>query len=1487
MRIVLDLQALQSPSNRSRGIGRAYRSLVREIILQRGDHEILVVINGLLYDYAEEIWDQLSDILPIENFHVWHGVVEMGWHQATRHGVWAYYRQINTILYQAFLAELNPDVVLLGNFCDGYDDSCLLPIPGGAYKIPFVMICYDLIPLVYPDLYDDRSGTGFIDFYRLQLAHLKIADHIFAISDSVKNDIVRLLDYPAADVTMTSLGFTKMPEATLNSSSVQDVCHKYNIKKPFILYVSTQDPRKNHVGVIQAFARLDPLVKEAYQIVFAGSNFIDQGRLSNAIRENNLPPSVLSIAIHPSDEDLQVLYKLAHLGIFPSLYEGFGLGILESMAVGLPVIASNTSAMPEVMGREDALFDPTDADDMAAKIAQGLTDAAFREDLVRFGFEHIEKWDWAKCGKRAIAAFEQIHLNDADPRRRPDGFSARQWAIEQLRALPMPGMGASDVDAILAKMATAIELTYPTPPPVQRRRVFIDASEFVHYDYNTGIQRVIKCVVIEMSRQIEDVELALVYSHADGIGYHYAHNLQDHLLNGKPRLPFEQESTERVAFADGDILLHSELTMPQVVRQRFYLQTLRRIGVKTVFLVYDLIPINYSFHAGHHGKETMLRWLSCLLQGDKLISISRATEQDIRACVVDYELPYRRAVELDWFHLGGNFHNYIHQDTARGTASQVVETFLGEQIAGLRGKINFLMVGTIEPRKSHADMLRVMELLWAKGVDVNLVVVGKIGWLDDKQMNYILHHSELGRRFFLFNDLSDVQLNEIYGLSSCLLYFSKVEGFGLPLIEGAQHGLPIIVRDAPVFREICGEHAFYFPDDLSPAEVAPYIERWLALYANGEHPTSTDMPWLTWRDSIACLIVKVFAEPNPTKRLTTGGDHPRIDAPEAATFAMTADVEAGLVVGILTEPGRAAGGAVQSSGKIGFGEGVHLDIAVRREGQTVLDYAQALQATYADSHILLLHESVFVPSSFLENVRSKIRFFADRNVAWGVIGNSGITFPYFKPVRNMLAAGTPSDWFAGVLPAAQLDANVLLIHRDVRLQAFAYASSCPPDTPIADLATLAAWEAERPCWICNLPVYVDGGSQGAQLAGDSGAWARYLATRYNNASIVSAYGTIGLSGHAADARDYYYGLVEPVLNRATRHLDTASVTVFVFATYYDPNIFDRCLMGIVSQFQRPEAVYLIGLDRLDTAKYEEFRAIVERYRHYVSIHWAEEKPPGIAAIDHFRAYLQRIPGDGFSILVYDTFVLFPQAVRQIREFLQFTLRDEHVLPITTAEISRLHRTEETRFSSRPRAFFREVEKFGFTHRERWLSSEPSSTLHFTFPNAFLRATPLDGIDLFDLGSALPQRLLAEPVSFFLIERGAGYMSFQKSSPDETLSPLAEAGTPFHLANKAGALLGARSNVLQYAIYAGGIAPALSWRDESEAAQRHAAREAEFAAREAEFAAYRAHAEHELANVRDLSDRQEASLNRFRNSWYFKARRRLNPKTLRDLVRGAR
>ena len=117
-----------------------------------------------------------------------------------------------------------------------------------------------------------------------------------------------------------------------------------------------------------------------------------------------------------------------------------------------------------------------------------------------------------------------------------------------------------------------------------------------------------------------------------------------------------------------------------------------------------------------------------------------------------------------------------------------------------------------------------------------------------KITNTIRHHPQLGKRLFWLEGISDEYLEKIYAASTCLIAASEGEGFGLPLIEAAQHRLPIIARDIPVFREVAGEHAHYF-SGMEPSNLAVAIKRWIELYRSGEHPRSDDMPWLTWKES--------------------------------------------------------------------------------------------------------------------------------------------------------------------------------------------------------------------------------------------------------------------------------------------------------------------------------------------------------------------------------------------------------------------------------------------------------------------------------------------------------------------------------------------------------------------------------------------------------------------------------------------------------------
>jgi glycosyltransferase involved in cell wall biosynthesis len=143
--------------------------------------------------------------------------------------------------------------------------------------------------------------------------------------------------------------------------------------------------------------------------------------------------------------------------------------------------------------------------------------------------------------------------------------------------------------------------------------------------------------------------------------------------------------------------------------------------------------------------------------------------------------------------------------------------------------------------------LAAFDVLWSQGQDVNLVLVGKQGWLVDDLVAALQNHPERGARLFWLTGVSDEYLAKVYEASTCLVTASVGEGFGLPLIEAAQHKMPIIARDLPVFREVAGDCATYFSGDH--LALAATVDSWGVSYRNGHTPDISKMPWLTWEQS--------------------------------------------------------------------------------------------------------------------------------------------------------------------------------------------------------------------------------------------------------------------------------------------------------------------------------------------------------------------------------------------------------------------------------------------------------------------------------------------------------------------------------------------------------------------------------------------------------------------------------------------------------------
>ena len=163
------------------------------------------------------------------------------------------------------------------------------------------------------------------------------------------------------------------------------------------------------------------------------------------------------------------------------------------------------------------------------------------------------------------------------------------------------------------------------------------------------------------------------------------------------------------------------------------------------------------------------------------------------------------------------------------------------------------MMGTIEPRKSHALALAAMERLWESGSDLSLCIAGKEGWMVSELMVKLRAHPMNGKKLFLMEKVTDTEVARLYSHASGLLFLSKGEGFGLPLVEAANYGIPIVCSDIEVFNEIAGQYATYIQSD-DPTVVASELAAWWEKYQANVLPDTRQMPRLTWEESASSLL---------------------------------------------------------------------------------------------------------------------------------------------------------------------------------------------------------------------------------------------------------------------------------------------------------------------------------------------------------------------------------------------------------------------------------------------------------------------------------------------------------------------------------------------------------------------------------------------------------------------------------------------------------
>ena len=509
--------------------------------------------------------------------------------------------------------------------------------------------------------------------------------------------------------------------------------------------------------------------------------------------------------------------------------------ILDCFAAGVPVVANAHGTTNEIP--DNALIKISDVFttiELAGALDCLHNDKALRRQVGEHGRSYLtEMHGSGKVGAAFHAAIERFATNSP--------AATRRKLIAQVGELAAT-VAPSEDD--LRRFAFAIARNAAR---IGLRQLLCDVTVLAEQDARTGIQRVVRSVFMTLVRspplgfRVEAVRI-------EQGRYVTAHNFAERVLE----VPAAVFPDTEVEFTAGDVFLGVDWVPDRIPDAVAWLKRFRDLGGRVAFVAYDLLPLQMPQHFPDFMGEVTLKWFSSALQvADQFLAISRTVADDVATFASAIGTPSESTLVIDYFHIGSNLAASIPSSGMAPGAELV--------FSAMRARKTFLMVGTIEPRKGHRQVLQAFDILWRRGVDVCLVIVGKRGWMVEDFAGVVERHAELDRRLFWLHSISDEMLDRVYAASSALVAASAGEGFGLPLVEAAKHEIPLIARDIPVFREVAGEHAFYF-DGTEPEDLANAIEQWLELEGSGRAPSSRAMPHVDWQASVDQLLAALFAK---------------------------------------------------------------------------------------------------------------------------------------------------------------------------------------------------------------------------------------------------------------------------------------------------------------------------------------------------------------------------------------------------------------------------------------------------------------------------------------------------------------------------------------------------------------------------------------------------------------------------------------------------
>lgn len=748
MKILIDCQALQC-SNTKRGIGEYYLSLFEQLLMSQDRNYILLFNKDLPLTIRDE-WKRLYEGVSNIQIISWRPILGVNFIKSEREARLPLIRK----WYVEIVKRLAPDYILFTSAVEAIYENVLTPFR--IDDIPHGTFLFDLIPLEYEQQY--LNSEELRREYRSILNSIEAFDQIFTISEASAKKINKYLPKFFGDIVNVSAGWKKDCSTNLVKGNLEN-------DKTIILYVSANDYRKNHKYLIDAYLILPRDDRIKYQLVLAGLGTEVFDDASNNIRGLG----------YVGREELQDLYRKAVLFVHPSLQEGFGLSVLESIKAKVPLLLSAIEVFKELGLHSRHYFPLNSAYELSAKMSLILNDSKAGVEYI-VPESTISGLTWQKSAERLTKAFSYAKANVTNNNNFVFTESDDQY-----------------LDCLNSYTSKAFE-------NYSRNLLLIDVSLLTKIDDNKGVTRYIK----ELCRgffnlEDKDYKIHFVYKlyNTDGI---FLIKDQSKFLN-EFNFSFDEPLPETITIGKNSAYLSLDIDL-QKSQDGFndrFLSNLEALGVKTFTVVQDIFPTMPQLGYDKEFSNIYASWL------EKTFSESIAifpTESSLKTAK-----EYCDRIAIDRKRFGWVRSAHIPLMQASEDDINIRDFRMNIVSADARYA---LIVGTIEPRKNYEYILDSVSSYLDSGGTLKIVIVASYGHNFEKFVQQFERNKYKDKEIFWYEFVSDCFLKYLYENADAYISASIDEGFSLTVAEANRCGVRLVLSDIPVYRELYDESMAIF-----------------------------------------------------------------------------------------------------------------------------------------------------------------------------------------------------------------------------------------------------------------------------------------------------------------------------------------------------------------------------------------------------------------------------------------------------------------------------------------------------------------------------------------------------------------------------------------------------------------------------------------------------------------------------------------------------